>query len=85
MIDRDGWFATGDLGEMSGDGFLTITGRLKNTFKLSTGKFVTPQPLEGALEADLHIEHALVVGEGEKFCAGAHFFSTRHRSRNCRG
>ncbi len=68
-IDQDGWFHTGDLGEMSGDGFLTITGRLKNTFKLSTGKFVTPQPLEEALEASPHIEYALTVGEGEKFCA----------------
>ena len=75
VIDRDGWFATGDLGEMSDDGFLTITGRLKNTFKLSTGKFVTPQPLEGALEADPHIENALTVGEGEKFCAALLFLA----------
>lgn len=68
-IDQDGWFSTGDSGEMSSDGFLTITGRLKNIFGLSTGKFVTPQPLEGGLEASPHIEYALVVGEGEKFCA----------------
>jgi len=74
-IDQDGWFHTGDLGEMSDDGFLTITGRIKNLFKLSTGKFVMPQPLEGALEASPHIDHALVVGEGEKYCAALLFLT----------
>ena len=49
-VDADGWFHTGDLAEIT-DGFVTITGRLKNLFKLSTGKYVTPQPLEAALEA----------------------------------
>ncbi len=76
VIDQDGWFHTGDLGEMSADGFLTISGRLKNIFKLSTGKSVMPQPLEGALEAHPSIEHALVVGEGEKFCAVLLFLSS---------
>jgi long-chain acyl-CoA synthetase len=74
-IDQDGWFHTGDLGSMSADGFLTITGRLKNLFKLSTGKFIMPQPLETALEASPHIEHALVVGEGEKYCAALLFLA----------
>jgi long-chain acyl-CoA synthetase len=74
-IDQDGWFHTGDLGEMSDDGFLTITGRRKNLFKLSTGKFVMPQPLETALEASPHIESALVVGEGEKHCAALLFLA----------
>lgn len=74
-LDPDGWFHTGDLGEISEDGFLTITGRSKNVFKLSTGKFVMPQPLEAALEASPHIEHALVVGEGEKYCAALLFLA----------
>ncbi len=72
-IDPEGWFHTGDLGEMSEDGYLSITGRLKNLFKLSTGKFVMPQPLELALEGYSQIDHALVVGEGQRFCAVAVF------------
>lgn len=71
--DKDGWLYTGDLGEMSDDGFLKVTGRLKNIFKLSTGKYVTPQPLEARLEESPHIEHALVVGEGEKYTAALLF------------
>ena len=74
-IDEDGWFHTGDLGEIDEDGFLKITGRLKNLFKLSTGKYVMPQPLEGMLEADDLIETALVVGEGEKYTAALLFLS----------
>ena len=74
-LGPDGWFHTGDLGKVSEDGFLTITGRSKNVFKLSTGKFVMPQPLEEALEADPHVEHALVVGEGEKYCAALLFLA----------
>ena len=74
-VDPDSWFYTGDLGEISEDGFLKITGRSKNVFKLSTGKFVTPQPLEEALEAHPLIEHALVVGEGEKYCAALLFLA----------
>ena len=74
-LGPDGWFHTGDLGKILGDGFLTITGRSKNVFKLSTGKFVMPQPLEAALEASPHIEHALVIGEGEKYCAALLFLA----------
>ena len=72
-IDAEGWFHTGDLGTFTDDGFLTITGRVKNMFKLSTGKFVMPQPLEAKLEADPLTEHALVVGDGEKYCAALLF------------
>ncbi len=74
-IDEEGWFHTGDLGEMSEDGFLRITGRVKNLFKLSTGKYVMPQPLEALLETDDLIETALVVGEGEKYTAALLFLS----------
>ena len=73
-VDADGWFHTGDLAEIS-DGFVTITGRLKNLFKLSTGKYVTPAPLEAALEAHPAIEHAVVVGEGEKHPAALLFLA----------
>lgn len=73
VIDAEGWFHTGDMGEFTEDGFLKITGRIKNLFKLSTGKYVMPQPLEEALEADPLIDTALVIGEGEKFCAALLF------------
>ena len=80
-VDKEGWFHTGDLGSFTDDGFLTITGRAKSTFKLSTGKFVIPQPLEAKLEADPLIEHALVVGDGEKHCA-ALLFVNKEALRN---
>lgn len=73
-IDADGWFYTGDLGAVD-DGYLKVTGRKKDLFKLSTGKFVTPQALEQQLEAEELIEHALVVGEAEKYCAAVLFAS----------
>ena len=62
------WFRTGDMGEITEDGYLKITGRIKNLFKLSTGKYVMPQPLEDKLESHTLISTALVVGEGEKYC-----------------
>ena len=73
VLDPDGWFHTGDQGEMTADGYLRITGRLKNLFKLSTGKYVMPQPLEETLEASPLVDTALVVGEGEKYCAALLF------------
>lgn len=73
VLDADGWFHTGDQGEMTEDGYLCITGRLKNLFKLSTGKYVMPQPLEEVLETDPLIDTALVVAEGEKYCAALLF------------
>lgn len=69
VLDEEGWVATGDLGDATDDGFLIVTGRKKDLFKLSTGKYVTPEALAQALEAAEWIEHALVVGDGEKYCA----------------
>ena len=73
VIDDDGWFHTGDLGALDEDGFLRITGRIKHLFKLSTGKFVMPQPLEERLMTSPLVDTALVVGEGEKYCAALLF------------
>lgn len=72
-IDEDGWLHTGDVGEISEDGFLRITDRMTDLFKLSTGKFVTPQPLENELGSHPLIEQAVVVGSGRKFCAALIF------------
>ena len=75
VLDADGWFHTGDLGEFDDDGYLKITGRLKNLFKLSTGKYVMPQPLEERLEASSLIDTALVIGESQKYCSALLFMN----------
>lgn len=66
---KDGWFHTGDIGKLE-DGFLRITDRKKEIFKLSNGKYVAPQAIENVLKESVYIDAAMVVGEGEKF-AGA--------------
>ncbi|MGH7169314.1 MAG: AMP-dependent synthetase/ligase, partial [Gemmataceae bacterium] len=64
---RDGWFHTGDLGELDGDGYLKITGRKKELLVLSNGKKVAPAFIEGLLSADACIDQAVVCGEGRNF------------------
>jgi long-chain acyl-CoA synthetase len=67
---RDGWFYTGDLGELDADGFLRITGRKKDLLVLSNGKKVAPSLVEGLLLADPCIDQAVVCGEGRNYlCA----------------
>lgn len=68
-IDEDGWFYTGDIGYLDEDGWLFVTDRKKSLFKLSTGKYVAPQPIENALVNSGFIEQAVVVGSEHKFCA----------------
>jgi long-chain acyl-CoA synthetase len=69
LIDADGWLHTGDLGEFTADGFLKITGLKKSRFKLSTGKYVTPKPIETKLEQSPLVAKAVAVGAERKFCA----------------
>lgn len=66
---KNGYFHTGDKGEISKDGFLKITGRTKEMFKTSGGKYVVPPLLEGELKQSRFIEQIMVVGEGEKMPA----------------
>lgn len=66
-VFEDGWFKTGDVGYLDGDGFLFITDRKKDLIKKSSGKFVAPGPIEAALRASRYIEHAAVIGEARKF------------------
>ena len=73
VLDDDGWFHTGDIGEFDDDGFLRITDRKKDLFKLSTGKYVMPQPIENQLSTEPLVDQAVVVGESEKFCAALIF------------
>ena len=67
VIDQDGWFHTGDIGHFDKDGFLFITGRKKEIFKLSNGKYVAPAPIENLLVESKYIENSMIVGENEKF------------------
>jgi long-chain acyl-CoA synthetase len=64
---KDGWFATGDIGELDGDGFLRITDRKKSLFKLSNGKYVAPQAIENMFKESEFIDQLMVIGEGQKF------------------
>jgi len=68
-VIKGGYFYTGDKGEIDGEGFLKITGRTKEMFKTSGGKYVVPTLLEGELKQSLFIEQVMVVGEGEKMPA----------------
>lgn len=68
VMTEDGWFCTGDIGYIDDEGWLFITDRKKSMFKLSTGKYVAPQPIENALINSGFIDQAMVVGSEEKFC-----------------
>lgn len=70
VIDDDGWFHTGDVGKIDEDGHLIITGRKKENFKTSGGKWIAPQPIENKLTASPFIDCAVVLGENQKM-AGA--------------
>ena len=73
VLDDDGWFHTGDIGEFTPEGYLKITDRKKALFKLSTGKYVIPQPIENKLTESPLIEQAVVVGNSQKFCTALLF------------
>ena len=68
-LDEDGWLHTGDIGEVTSEGFLRITDRKKEIFKTSGGKYVAPQVMENKLKASRFIEQVMVVGENRKFPA----------------
>ena len=73
VMEKDGWFHTGDIGNFTEDGFLRITDRKKDLFKLSTGKYVIPQPIENKLSTAPLVEQAVVIGSDRKFCAALIF------------
>jgi long-chain acyl-CoA synthetase len=73
VLTEDGWFHTGDVGEFDDNGFLKITDRKKDLFKLSTGKYVMPQPIENELGSQPLVDKAVVVGSDRKFCAALIF------------
>jgi len=63
-FDEEGYLKTGDLGEYDADGFLKITGRVKDQFKTDKGKYISPAPIEVELLSNTDIEHVCVVGTG---------------------
>ena len=63
----DGWFKTGDIGNIDADGFLSITDRKKELLKTSGGKMIAPQPIENKLKANVLVGQAALVGDKHKF------------------
>lgn len=66
VIDQDGWFHTGDIGELVDGQFLRITDRKKEIFKTSGGKYVAPQLMENKFKESRFIEQIMVIGENRK-------------------
>ena len=69
VLTGDGWFRTGDIGALDGDGFLTITGRKKEIIVTATGKNVAPAVLEDRMRSNALISQVMVVGDGRRFVA----------------
>jgi len=69
VIDKDGWFHTGDIGIFEDQKYLKITDRKKEIFKLSSGKYIAPQVIENKLKESFFIENLMVIGENEKFAS----------------
>jgi long-chain acyl-CoA synthetase len=65
----DGWFKTGDIGTIDGDGFLSITDRKKELFKTSGGKYIAPSKIEQMIRASRFVSQAVLVGNERKFAA----------------
>jgi long-chain acyl-CoA synthetase len=68
-IDSEGWFHTGDLGKIEPEGHLKITGRKKEIFKTSFGKYVSPELVENKFKESPFIDALMVVGENQKYAA----------------
>ncbi|MFZ0959163.1 MAG: long-chain fatty acid--CoA ligase, partial [Candidatus Sulfotelmatobacter sp.] len=66
---NDGWFKTGDIGNIDADGYLSVTDRKKDLIKTSGGKFIAPQPIENSLKLNALIGTAAIVGDKRKFAA----------------
>ncbi len=87
VFDQQGWFHTGDIGELVDNKFLKITDRKKEIFKLSNGKYVAPTSIENKFKESIFINQMFVVGDGEKFASALispnfdhlHFWAIKHK------
>ncbi len=68
-IDEDGWFHTGDIGVIEPEGQLRITGRKKEIFKTSLGKYIAPEAVENKISTSPVVDNVMVVGENQRFAA----------------
>ncbi len=82
-IDKDGYFHTGDKGCFDEDGLLKITGRIKEIFKTSMGKYISPVLIENKIKESPFIGELLVIGEGQKFAAALIYPNFEHLKSWC--
>lgn len=83
VLDKDGWFSTGDIGTLEDGKFLKITDRKKELIKTSGGKFIAPQPMENKFKESPFIENIMIVGEGHKFAAALVYPKFEHLKSWC--
>ena len=81
---RDGWLATGDLGQMTAEGSLVILGRKKELIKTSYAKYVHPAKIESLLKEIPGVAEAMLVGEGKPFCVALMWVADGHGDRAAR-
>jgi long-chain acyl-CoA synthetase len=67
VIDAEGWFHTGDIGQMDADGYLKITDRKKDLIKTAGGKYIAPQPIENQVKLNKFVANAVLLGDKRKF------------------
>lgn len=84
VIDKEGWFHTGDIGHLEPQGQLKITGRKKAIFKTSFGKYISPEHIENKVKESPFIDSVLVVGENQKFAGALIVPDFEHLKNWCR-